>query len=452
MDRRSSQLIAHSAFRELPWEALVYQIMGHSELQNITIPNARRQDPGPSGIEKTLLEISQVLESVYTVLLAKGDDAIIVASESLFRIIAYTCNITNPSSPSISGNDFSTLRQYMLRVLECTLRIYGATNVVWSLEEVEWVREQMSLMVKTWERHAKLSALEQSIYQNMVMLVSAPTKTLDHRSTALFNPVQDPGTKGFYSPTTDIQSFSPISPSIPSSIFSSSVQQEGMANRYDDASVQISKPSPIIAELPGCTPSSIHSSQSPVSPIIDGYSSLEVVPKYQEPIGRHRFNTGLEVVELPKIEPDTYPLPRYAPQPDAVSVKTQSSIGSSSVRKWGRIFDRIGGSKRSSIRPLPPGLEFCFSSCAQHLWLWSKTSIDHIVRLRYPFTSGERIVVPISNGPGSPPNGSSRRGIRHLAATQNVVVAVIHIDEVSIISFTCFDCLSVIVSVALYIT
>ncbi|ORY18408.1 hypothetical protein BCR34DRAFT_343452 [Clohesyomyces aquaticus] len=111
-----------------------------------------------------------------------------------------------------------------------------------------------------------------------------------------------------------------------------------------------------------------------------------------------------------------------------------SSSASTASRKKSKFFGRLMGSGRPSLEPLPPSLEFRFSICGKHLTLWCKKDPLHVVQISEPFATGRcyELVLPDSMKPS--PGKQQARSIRHLASSGNVIAALVHIEDVSVIT------------------
>ncbi|KAF2463997.1 uncharacterized protein BDR25DRAFT_346915 [Lindgomyces ingoldianus] len=114
---------------------------------------------------------------------------------------------------------------------------------------------------------------------------------------------------------------------------------------------------------------------------------------------------------------------------DSHSVSNLSSSASIASRKKSRFFGRLMGSGKSALDPLPPSLDFCFSSCGRHLALWCKKDPISFVHIDAPFHTGRCHELVVPNNVRLPDGKQRSRSIRHLAASGAVVVAVVHIED-----------------------
>ena len=154
------------------------------------------------------------------------------------------------------------------------------------------------------------------------------------------------------------------------------------------------------------------------------------------------FDEGLHVVETDQSDstsdfekivgmrpPGLRPL---SPQSDeARSISRFSSVGTISGKPFKRLFGGLGGAKKPQTTPLPAGLEFCFSNCARQIVFWCRRNPDSILSLPYPFKTAQRCKMLVPDQLVPAPNRPQARSIRLLAASTDVAVAMVHIEEVS---------------------
>lgn len=166
----TSKLFTRVTLHDMPWEALVYQIIGHSELSTIKLPGSREQPSDVGHVEQLFLRMGRILESVHTLLIKKSDESGTVSPESLLRIIGYICDLaSSPLSSSSSAVDCAIRRRCTLNVLVRTTRIAELSNTIWSLEQSTWVQNQVKDMVREWSIHAPLSAVEEVIANAVII-------------------------------------------------------------------------------------------------------------------------------------------------------------------------------------------------------------------------------------------------------------------------------------------
>jgi hypothetical protein len=105
-----------------------------------------------------------------------------------------------------------------------------------------------------------------------------------------------------------------------------------------------------------------------------------------------------------------------------------SSSASITSEKKSRFSSFLRSSKKTgqSMGPLPP-IKYCFSDCATYIMVWCKTDPEYIVRITEPFRSGRRIPLHVAEANSQP---NARKSIRHLACTNDLVAAVVHIEIV----------------------
>lgn len=162
----------------------------------------------------------------------------------------------------------------------------------------------------------------------------------------------------------------------------------------------------------------------------------------QQSIPSVEFEEGLHVVEATEFQSTSdyeammgtpqLGLRPLSPQPsDAQSISNLSSVGTISGKPFKGLFGRFGGSKRPPPSPLPTSLEFCFSNCAKQIVFWCRRNPDSIVRLPYPFETARRCEMLVPDQLVPAPNRQQTRSIRLLAASADVAVAIVHIEEVS---------------------
>ena len=171
--------------------------------------------------------------------------------------------------------------------------------------------------------------------------------------------------------------------------------------------------------------------------------------KKEQSITSIKVDEGLHIAETAsdfeksKGSPQSGLRPLSPSAEDSRSISNFSSVGSISGKPFKGLLGRFGGSKKPSLIPLPAGLEFCFSNCAQHIIFWCKRNPDSIIRLRHPFESAQRceMLVPAPLVPA--PNRSQARSIRLLAASTDVAVAIVHIEEVGSCRRSCSHVLKV---------
>lgn len=185
---------------------------------------------------------------------------------------------------------------------------------------------------------------------------------------------------------------------------------------------------PLPVELPASiSPTNV---QSPRTQSVVYESGLEISPHHTPhdlEKGTPLYEPGLELANTYKFDPAADYSKIFVSKSDAQSIRTFSSAGSISSPTRSGLFGRFGGSKKPS---LPTSLDFCFSSCAQDIWLWQKKDGESLVRMRQPFTTGEYFSIQRPNGLGFAPNKVPKQSIRYVSATPDRVVAVVHIDEV----------------------
>ena len=185
--------------------------------------------------------------------------------------------------------------------------------------------------------------------------------------------------------------------------------------------------------------SSIRTTQAVVSPIDRPYSWSTSAPTPQiehafasntyhtpQDIGRENSISGLEVVGA-YVDRSTESEKIFVAVRDTESVRTSSSMSSKTRNQLSRLLSRT---KRTSKPPkpvLPKALQFCFSSCTQHIWFWCMKDPDSLVRLRQPFTDGQRFSI---HHPDGLKNKIPKRSIRYLSAARDAIVMILHLDEV----------------------
>ena len=188
--------------------------------------------------------------------------------------------------------------------------------------------------------------------------------------------------------------------------------------------------------------SSIRTMQTAISPIDRPFSWSTSAPtpqiknsfesnKYHTPhdIGRKNSISGLEVVGA-YVDRSTESEKIFVAVRDTESVRTSSSVNSVSSKTRNQLSRLLSRSKRTSKPPkpvLPKALQFCFSSCTQHIWFWCRKDPGSLVRLRQPFTHGQRFSI---HHPRGLKNKIPERSIRYLSAARDAVVMILHLDEV----------------------
>ena len=146
-------------------------------------------------------------------------------------------------------------------------------------------------------------------------------------------------------------------------------------------------------------------------------------------VARENSISGLEVCGA-HVDYSTDSEKIFVPARDTVSVKTSSSISNFSIKtrnQLSRLFRRTKHIPKPPKPVLPEDIQFCFSSCTQHIWFWCKKDPDSLVRLRDPFKDGQRFSIDHQDGLN---NTMLKRNIRHLSATRDIVVMVLNLDEV----------------------
>lgn len=108
----------------------------------------------------------------------------------------------------------------------------------------------------------------------------------------------------------------------------------------------------------------------------------------------------------------------------------RSSGDSASIlsRKKRHLFSFRSRSEKPSPIILPASLELGFSSCGSNLVIWCSKDATQIIRIRHPFRSGQRYTLDLPQSTdGKAPNTS----IRYLCSSGEIIVALVHIENVS---------------------
>ncbi|KAF2702784.1 hypothetical protein K504DRAFT_539343 [Pleomassaria siparia CBS 279.74] len=466
----ASDVITPAALHDTPWEALVYQIIGHSELSTIRLPGQSRQSSDLAHVDRLFEQLQRILESVYSILVAKRNANLIIASISVLKIIGYCCDVASNSGSS-PGN--RTTRQCcVLDLLASAVRIAEYSDPAWSSEELLWVRDQIMDMVHEWKRQVPLSTVEEFKYQSVIAqclhhrsqpgLMHAPT-SIPSVSPLANQPdassLESPPTKIPRSlPTLTIPLASDPSPYVRNPL----VRKDPLAAKPPPSRKPVPATEVSISTHTAVTPRTGRSSDLSTSTTYDeglnDSNSLSVELPAHDPVNGTLFrtspytdhSTGLEVVSPFTPQDPGQQKMFYESYPEAVldhntipvaieekvfvavdtqSIKTSSSSGSVSIKARKRWKSLIPGTKETPTVALPPSIEFCFSSCARHLWIWSKKDQTSVVRMRHPFTNAEHFSIKAPEGLAFPPNKAPLMSMRHLAATRDVVVAAVSIED-----------------------
>jgi hypothetical protein len=187
---------------------------------------------------------------------------------------------------------------------------------------------------------------------------------------------------------------------------------------------------------------SIRTMQAVISPVDRPDSSSTSTPTLQiehgfesntyhtpQDIGRKNSISGLEVAGA-YVDRSTESEKIFVAIRDTESVRTSSSMSSVSSKTRNQLSRLLSRTKHTSKPPkpvLPKALQFCFSSCTQHIWFWCMKDPGSLVRLRQPFTDGQRFSI---HHPHGLMNKVPKRSIRYLSAARDAVIMILHLDEV----------------------
>jgi len=114
--------------------------------------------------------------------MVKNSESVTVDSDSLLRIIGYTCEFTGAQLSSLSSTIGSTRkrRRYVVNILACGTRICVLEKITWSEEESSWIHEKIEDMRLRWEADEALSNVEKSLIQQIRLSSSSfDTKNVD---------------------------------------------------------------------------------------------------------------------------------------------------------------------------------------------------------------------------------------------------------------------------------
>jgi hypothetical protein len=185
-------MIPRISFERISPQALIYEIIGLSELSTVRLPTDSLPTSTTNDYLRLLLRLKWTLEATERKIAASdttgASHSTRLDKDTLLRITTYVCDISGSADLGNETFKYPILRRITLQFLACALRLIVKLGEPWQADEVQWTRSQLEEMKKGWSRRSPLSLFEASIIKGPLETITNALTTSsasDHFSTSL---------------------------------------------------------------------------------------------------------------------------------------------------------------------------------------------------------------------------------------------------------------------------